>query len=54
MTGAEIREARLKKGLTQQELAVKIGVSLNSVNNWEREKCKPQRFLEEVIRKILK
>lgn len=54
MTGAEIKEARLKKGLSQQKLATLIGVSLQSVYNWETGKTKHHEFLEEKIRKALK
>ena len=35
MTGPDLREARQSLGLTQQELADRLGVSRASVNRWE-------------------
>ena len=35
MTGPDLREARQSLGLTQQELAARLGVSRASVNRWE-------------------
>ncbi|WP_416675783.1 helix-turn-helix domain-containing protein [Egbenema bharatensis] len=36
-----IKELRRRTGLTQQELARKIGVSFTSVNRWEKQKQMP-------------
>ncbi len=38
---ATIRELRTKQGWSQQDLAVKIGVSVATVYNWERGKYEP-------------
>ena len=54
MTGKEIKDARTKKGMSQQELASIIGVSLQSIHNWESGKSNHHKFLEEKIRKELK
>jgi transcriptional regulator with XRE-family HTH domain len=35
MTGKEVRTLRLKLGLTQAELAEKVGVARNTVTRWE-------------------
>lgn len=35
MTGKEVRAIRRKLGLTQQELADRVGVARNSVTRWE-------------------
>ena len=35
MYGMTIRAARVLKGMTQEELAKEIGVSLSSVQKWE-------------------
>lgn len=42
-TGDEIRTARQRAGLTQQELASKIGVSMRTIGNWERGETVTQR-----------
>jgi transcriptional regulator with XRE-family HTH domain len=50
--GARIRRARKLLGLTQQELASKIGVSRNTVDAWENERAYPRRYdvaLEEAL-----
>lgn len=36
VNGAQIREARERAGLTQQELATRLGVTLRTIGNWER------------------
>jgi transcriptional regulator with XRE-family HTH domain len=36
MTGREVRRIRQQLGLTQAELAGRIGVTANSVARWER------------------
>lgn len=42
-TGDEIRTARQRAGLTQQELASRIGVSMRTIGNWERGETVTQR-----------
>jgi transcriptional regulator with XRE-family HTH domain len=39
--GKRIKEARLKKGLTQRQLADLIGVKHNSISDWENDKNMP-------------
>ena len=41
-TGERIRAARLRAGLTQQELAEKIGISYQGIGQWERDARKPK------------
>lgn len=36
MTGAELRRARLAMGMTQRQLALVLGVHVNTVACWER------------------
>lgn len=43
-TGDDIRTARQKAGLTQAELAQRIGVSMRTVGNWERGDTPPNRY----------
>ena len=39
--GEKIKDLRNKNGLTQQELAEKLGVSTNTIHLWETKVCKP-------------
>lgn len=39
----EVRKIRNEVGLSQRELAEKIGVSVNSISNWETGKTSPRR-----------
>ncbi|MDO5689302.1 MAG: helix-turn-helix transcriptional regulator [Tissierellia bacterium] len=39
--GRKLREARLKSGMTQEQVAERIGVSRQSISNWENEKNYP-------------
>lgn len=43
-TPAFIKEMRLKLGMTQEELAQKLGVSFTSVNRWENGQTKPSKL----------
>ena len=36
--GKKLKEARLQSGLTQEKAAEKIGVSRQTISNWENEK----------------
>lgn len=54
MTVSErIKKLREEKGLTQKQLAVLIGVSERSVNNWERGKIKPKMIYLEKMAEML-
>ena len=39
---ADLKELRIKMGLTQSELAEKVGVSENTIQNWENGKTMPK------------
>lgn len=41
-TGQRIKEARKRVGMTQNELAIKLGVPFQSVSQWERNTRKPK------------
>lgn len=43
--GQRLRDARERAGLTQQQVANEIGVSLRTVGNWERGETVPQNRL---------
>ena len=42
--GKRLKEARNKAGLQQKELAVRSGVSLRTIQNWEGDKRRPSHF----------
>ena len=44
-TGQQIRAARERAGLTQGELAQRVGVTLRTVGNWERDEVSPRNRL---------
>ena len=51
--GAKLRSARRDAGLTQKELATKIGAKHNSVSNWENDQNKPGPDTIELLCAIL-
>lgn len=48
-----IKEARTKKGLTQQDLADRIGMSVQSINRMENGKQPIDKRTELAIQKVL-
>ncbi len=51
MSPEEIRQIRTAAGLSQRELAKEIGVSVNSVSNWETGRTAPRRAsVKELLR----
>jgi transcriptional regulator with XRE-family HTH domain len=52
-TGAIFKEARLKKGLTQVEVAEKAGIHWNTVAKVEREEQEPEFATIKKISKVL-
>ena len=40
MKGKELRQLRLKMGITQKQLAEQLGVTENTVARWERDEIK--------------
>lgn len=53
ITGEEIKEARERLHLTQQELATQVGVSMRTVGNWERGESVPRSRMG-AIREVLR
>ena len=49
-----VKELRRKKGWSQEDLARVIGVSLSTVQRWERQDCKPIRLAFRELNKLLK
>ncbi len=52
MTGEEVKEMRKDFGLSQERFAHLIGVSLQTVNRWEKGWSKPSILAEERIDSI--
>src|SRR5699024_10914959 len=52
ITGSDIREARNRAGLSQEELAAAVGVTLRTVGNWERSNTAPRDRLP-ALRSVL-
>lgn len=53
ITGDEIRRARERAGMTQEQLGAAVGVSLRTVGNWERGAHVPRNraaVVEDVLR----
>ena len=48
-TGQRIKEARKKAGLTQKELAAKLGIAYQTLAQWENDLRNPKR---ETLQKI--
>lgn len=44
-----IKAIRLQLGLSQEELAQRLGVSFTSVNRWENEQTKPSKLARRQI-----
>lgn len=40
--GLTVRSARVKRGLTAQKLAARIGVSPSTIYFWETDQCRPR------------
>ena len=49
----KIRELRSKLGLTQEQLAAKVGVTFSTVNRWESGKSKPSPLAMRQIEKLM-
>lgn len=54
LSGEEIRAARLRLGLTQYELAQRLGCRPETVARWETGKGLPNRWLQEKLIRVLK
>ncbi len=48
-----VREIRVKLGLTQEQFALKLGVSFPTVNRWENQKTKPSPLAIQKLQKLL-
>jgi transcriptional regulator with XRE-family HTH domain len=51
---SKIKELRLKRGLTQEEVAKHLGVTRTAVNYWEQEKQSPRSRYIKPLAQILR
>ena len=49
-----LKSLRKKLGLSQEELAQKLGVSFTSVNRWENQQTKPSKLARRQIEMLCK
>lgn len=47
-----IKELRVQAGLTQQDLATKLGVSVRAVSMWETGKSKPSKMACKMLEQV--
>ena len=52
MPGNEIRKLRKRLGLTQQQLADKLGVDRTTVSRWERGEVEPSPMAERQLEEL--
>lgn len=48
-----IKELRLAAGMTQEQLAHKVGVTVTTINRWELGKCKPHQVIKKRLDQVL-
>lgn len=48
----KVRELRKKRGWTQEDMAREIGVSLSTVQRWERQGGEPTRLARRELRRL--
>jgi len=49
-----IKSLRAAMGLTQEQFAVKVGVTYSTVNRWENDKAKPSPLALQKIKQLQK
>ena len=49
----QVRKLRLEMGLTQEQFAVKLGVSFPTINRWENKKAKPSPLALQKLQKFI-
>ena len=52
LTSKQIRQLRLRLGLTQREFALRVGVRSNTVWRWEAGQSQPTVYFDEKIRQV--
>ena len=51
---ARVRELRRKLGWAQEDLAREIGVSLSTVQRWERKETNPTRLAQRALKRLFR
>ena len=50
----KVRELRKKRGWAQEDMAREIGVSLSTVQRWERQGGKPSRLARRELKRLFR
>ncbi len=53
-TARHIKELRFRLGMTQEQFAMELGVTLNTINRWENGKSHPSPLALEKITQLSK
>jgi putative transcriptional regulator len=53
-TAKQIKELRYRLGMTQEQFAMELGVTLNTINRWENGKSHPSPLALEKITQLSK
>ena len=48
----KVKELRVKKGWAQEDLAREVGVSLSTVQRWEKRGARPTRIARRVLQRL--
>lgn len=51
--GQQIRKVRMDRGLLQKEVAEIIGVTEDTITNWENDRCQPYYIYTDKIKSFL-
>ena len=52
--GEKVKELRIKKGWAQEDLARTVGVSLSTVQRWEKQGARPTRLARRELAKLFR
>ena len=51
-TAVDVRQLRSRLGLTQEQFALRFGLDIDAVQNWEQGRCQPDRPAQAYLRAI--
>ena len=52
MNAEQIKQLRLRLGLTQEQFAHLVGMAFATINKWERGKTKPSPLAEKALKRL--